>query len=121
MKVIIAGSRTITDPNVVVDFIIEVVLKHELDITEVVCGGARGVDEIGYRFGKTMNLPVKVFQALWDTFGKSAGPRRNRAMAEYADALILVWDGKSRGSANMKSEAQKCGLTIYEKIIGGTA
>jgi hypothetical protein len=57
--------------------------------------------------------------ARWDTEGKAAGPKRNKRMAEAADALILVWDGKSKGSASMKSEAQKRGLKIFEVIIGG--
>jgi hypothetical protein len=38
-------------------------------------------------------------------------------MAEYADALILVWDGKSRGSASMKREMEKLGKPIYEVIV----
>ncbi len=117
MKVIIAGSRHITDHHPVTDAVTDAVLVHGWEITEIVCGGARGVDEAGYKLGHVMGLPVRVFPALWDTFGKAAGPRRNRAMAEYADALILVWDGKSRGSANMKAEAQRCGLKIYEKIV----
>jgi hypothetical protein len=54
--------------------------------------------------------------ALWDQFGKSAGFRRNVEMAEYADALVLVWDGKSRGSGHMLRIAQERGLQIHEHI-----
>lgn len=38
-------------------------------------------------------------------------------MADYADAMILVWDGKSRGSANMLKQAREKGLKIYEKVV----
>jgi hypothetical protein len=37
-------------------------------------------------------------------------------MAKYADALIAVWDGKSRGTKNMIDEAKKLGLKVYVKI-----
>jgi len=38
-------------------------------------------------------------------------------MADYADALVLVWDGESRGSMMMKEVAIKKGLRIYEHIV----
>lgn len=60
---------------------------------------------------------VKEFPADWDKFGKGAGPIRNKQMADYADALLLIWDGESRGSANMKSQMEKLGKPIYEVIL----
>lgn len=33
-------------------------------------------------------------------------------MAEYADALLAYWDGKSRGTKNMIDEAQRRGLKV---------
>jgi hypothetical protein len=37
-------------------------------------------------------------------------------MAQYADALIAFWDGKSKGTKNMIDEAKKQGLIIK---VGG--
>ena len=34
-------------------------------------------------------------------------------MAEYAEALIAVWDGRSRGTLNMIRLAGKCGLRVF--------
>ena len=34
------------------------------------------------------NTPLKRFPADWDTFGKSAGYRRNVEMTEYADICL---------------------------------
>jgi hypothetical protein len=34
-------------------------------------------------------------------------------MASMADALIAVWDGKSRGTKNMIETAEKMGLRVY--------
>lgn len=110
MKTIIAGSRTINDLRLL-ERIIE---DSGFSISEVVCGGARGVDDLGRKWaGNGNRIPIKFFIPNWDKWGKSAGMRRNREMAEYADALIAIWDGESRGTKNMISEAKKYGLSYY--------
>lgn len=115
MKVIVAGSRTICGAATVA----AAMRESGFDITEVVCGMARGVDE-AVRFVACINgIPVKEFPADWDKYGKRAGHIRNNEMADYADALILVWDGKSRGSANMLKQARKKGLKIHTKVLNG--
>lgn len=97
MKVIIAGSRNVNDYSLVV----QAVQRSGFTITEVVSGCATGIDRLGEQWAIANNIPIKEMPADWNTHGNSAGPQRNRAMAEYADAAIVVWDGKSRGSRNM--------------------
>jgi hypothetical protein len=113
MRVIIAGSRTISDAFLVH----RAILESGFEITEVVSGGARGVDTTGEKCASRLGVPVARFPAQWDKFGPEAGPIRNKEMADYADALILVWDGKSRGSRNMLSIARRLNLPVYEKIV----
>lgn len=117
MKVIIAGSRGITDYKIVARAVVESGYK----ITEVVSGGARGVDRLGERFASNHDLPVEKFPANWDRYGKSAGYRRNQDMACYADALVAVWDGKSRGTRNMIALANKHGLKVFVLLDDNTA
>ncbi len=117
MKVIIAGSRDIVDPHVVDD----AVRESGFEVTEVVSGGARGIDRMGELWGAKHGIPVKVFRADWEKHGKSAGVRRNREMAEYAEACIAIWNG-SRGTANMIDEAGMHNLKLFIKkvdFIGG--
>jgi len=114
MKTIVAGSRYITDPA----FVIDAVDKSDFEITEVVSGGQRGVDKLGEDYAEAAGLPLKVFEADWNKYGDSAGPIRNGQMAEYADAAIIVWDGKSRGSKDMMLKAYKNGLKVYVYNIG---
>lgn len=112
MKTIIAGSRDITDYLEVK----KAVLKSDFIITEVVSGGARGVDKLGERFAELYDLPVKVFPctpADWKKFGNKAGILRNIQMGDYADALIAIWDGKSPGTKQMIDYATKKGLKVY--------
>ena len=112
MKTIIAGGRDITDYQLVLDAIKE----SQFAISTVVCGGAKGVDSLGERYATEMNLQLNMFIPDWDTHGRAAGPIRNRKMAENAEALIAVWDGKSRGTKNMIETARKLGLLVYVKL-----
>lgn len=95
MKVIIAGSRNITN----ISFINRAMLG--ITPTEIVSGGARGVDILGEQWAKEHNIPIFRMNANWDTEGKSAGFRRNERMAQYADQLVAIWDGHSRGTLHM--------------------
>ena len=114
MKVIIAGSRTINDYLIVYNAI----QQSNFDITEVISGGCRGPDLLAEQWAKEYNIPIKRFDANWKKYGKSAGPIRNIDMIlkGHAEALILIWDGKSPGSKNMKEQAKKYNLKIYEFI-----
>lgn len=110
MKVIIAGGRDVKDAF----NLVSLATSHcGFEITEVVSGGAKGVDEAGERWAILNDLPVKRFPADWAKNGKSAGPIRNRQMADYADALVAVWDGKSPGTENMINTAEKLMLQVY--------
>lgn len=113
MKTIIAGSRTITNPV----FLAKAIAESGFFITEVISGRAPGVDTLGERWARMKNIPITLFPANWAEHGKAAGPIRNQEMAEYGDALLLVWDGKSSGSKDMLSRAKARGLQVYVLII----
>lgn len=112
MKTIIAGSRDINDYELVV----AAIEQSGFTITEVVSGKARGVDTLGEAWAKIHNIPVKPFPAEWRPKGKldkAAGIKRNINMGNYADALIAVWDGKSRGTEHMIRIATVKGLKVF--------
>ena len=113
MKTIIAGSRNIYDYGLVE----EAVKESGFDITEVVSGKARGVDTLGEMWADNHKVSVKPFPADWDRYGKRAGPIRNFQMANYADALIAIWDFKSHGTKNMIKNARYKGLKVYIKAV----
>lgn len=46
-------------------------------------------------------------------YGNAAGFIRNQAMADYADALIAVWDNRSKGTADMIRKAIGRGLPVF--------
>lgn len=114
MRTIIAGSRSITDFGIVS----RAVVASGFEISCVICGCARGVDSLGERWALENNIPVERFPADWRRFGRSAGIIRNRQMAQRADALVLIWDGYSSGSADMLRTAQAHGLRVFSFVVG---
>lgn len=112
MKTIIAGGREIISMGV----LNAAIHASKFQISEVVCGGARGADALGKRWAEGQEVPVKMFPADWDTHGKSAGYKRNAEMAEYADALIALWDGESKGTRHMIELARKKGLLVHVQL-----
>src|SRR5215213_3192990 len=99
MKIIIAGTRTFNDYEFLKQKV-DIILSKQVDV-EIVSGCAQGADLLGERYGKERGITVKRFPAEWNLYGKKAGYLRNEKMANYADALILFWDGESKGSKSM--------------------
>lgn len=111
MKTIIAGGRDFED----VEYFLKCIENEFDSITEIVSGRAKGADTMGEILAVSNNVKIKKFPAQWDKYGKAAGSLRNKEMAEYADALIAFWDGRSTGTYNMIQLAKKLGLkvTVY--------
>lgn len=118
-KLIIAGSRDITDFKLAHEQFVKYMDRRfphtpsycDLPI-EVVSGGAKGVDILGENLGHLYYFNVKKFPADWDTHGKSAGYRRNLQMGEYADELLAIWDGESKGTKHMIDIMVKLGKPV---------
>lgn len=115
MKVIIAGSRFIKDRSEVLRCIARCPFASK--ITEVVCGGASGPDTFGKNWAIAKEIPVKDMPADWQKYGKAAGPIRNKEMSKYADAAIIIWDGKSRGTLNMIQEMRKLNKPYFIDVV----
>jgi hypothetical protein len=114
VKTIIAGSRSITDMR----YIEEAVACSQFEITEIVSGGAKGIDTLAITYAQQHRIPLTIMRANWDQYGKSAGFRRNGKMANYADALIAIWDGQSRGTLHMINVAKERKLKVYTYFLG---
>lgn len=114
MKVIIAGSRHIEDYGA----LCAAIEGSGFEISQVYSGGCRGVDAMGERWAGERGIPVRQFPADWATHGRIAGELRNREMARLADAMVILWDGKSPGASCMFREAARAGIRIHNQIHG---
>lgn len=130
MKIIIAGSRTITDYHLIEEAFEKSGFGNSIlgfCDTEIISGCAPGIDTLAIEFAENHGYTIKTFPADWDNltvlgaiiregkFGKynaNAGKDRNIQMANYADALIAITNG-SPGTAHMISEATKRKLRVY--------
>jgi hypothetical protein len=116
IKVVIAGSRTFDNYDLLFEKCSEALKDYDSVEVEIVSGGAKGADKLGERFAKEKGFALTLFPADWNKFGKSAGYIRNKEMAKYADILIVFWDGVSKGTKHMIDLAEKNELKIT-KII----
>jgi len=108
-KVIIAGGREFDNYELLCNecdnFLID---KTNV---EIVSGGARGADKLGEKYANVRGYQLTVKNADWRLTG--GGIIRNREMAEYADAAIVFWDGKSKGTKNMIKLAKEHHLKLH--------
>ena len=117
-RVVIAGCRDYNnydEAKSYIDFCLSDIRK-ENDIV-IVSGCASGADAIGERYAKENGFEVEKYPADWKKYGRGAGPKRNRQMAEISDYVICFWNGKSTGTKSMIDYAEKYNKPIKIKMI----
>lgn len=116
MKVAIVGSRGFTpgELKVVTAFLHEKLTPQ----TEVVTGGAIGVDSVAMTLAKMLGLKMIVFYPNWKLHGKKAGYLRNLAIIDEADVVMAFWDGTSKGTQHAIKTAVEYGkiLQVYTVV-----
>jgi predicted Rossmann fold nucleotide-binding protein DprA/Smf involved in DNA uptake len=108
MKVLIVGSRSI------VNFDLSPYIPNETDT--VISGGADGVDRLAEQYADLHRLSKYIVRPRYDFYGRAAPIKRNEQMVDMADAVIVVWDGQSKGAKSTITYAKKCNkpLTLIQ-------
>ena len=117
-RVVIAGCRDYNNYDEAknyIDFCLSNIRKENNIV--IVSGCASGADVIGERYAKENGFEIEKYPADWKTYGRSAGPKRNKQMAEVSDYVICFWDLKSRGTKSMIDYAKKYNKPIRIKKI----
>jgi len=99
MRVAVVGSRNIAGKEEY--WYKKICEKIPRNCTEIVSGGADGIDSLAERYAKEHGLLMKVFYPEYNRYGKSAAFIRNARIIEYSHLIIAFWDGKSRGTADI--------------------
>lgn len=111
MRTIIAGSRGVTDYEVILNAM-DCAFHAGIEPSVILSGNARGADILGECWAQANGLPVEIYPAEWNKYGKGAGFKRNALMASKADALVALWDGESRGTGHMIDMANAMNLLV---------
>ena len=109
MKVAVIGSRGLTVNN----------LGKYLpeDTTEIVSGGAKGIDTCARDYALTHDIKLKEFLPEYNKYGRCAPLKRNLQIIEYADVVIAFWDGKSKGTKYVIDNCKKQSVQVDVHIF----
>lgn len=107
MKVLISGSRHLTEPQLVERILTDLFKEHPGGI--LIHGGAKGVDSFAGKLATKHGYIVIVCPAEWDKYGKSAGIIRNKSMIDdYAPDLLIAFPiPESKGTYHAIAYAKK--------------
>lgn len=106
MKVAVVGSR---------DLALDITKYIPENITELISGGARGIDNIAERWADEHGVPKQIFKPNYNLYGRAAPIIRNRLIVKASDIVIAIWDGKSKGTKFIVEYAKQIGVPV--KII----
>ena len=112
-RVIVAGSRNFTDKERLYK-VLDNRLASIKDDVEIISGHCRGADMLGEQYAKEHGIPLVLFPADWDRYGKRAGYIRNDKMARYAsekDGILIAFPvGEAKGTKMMIRISHSYGL-----------
>ena len=108
MKLLIAGSRSITD--------LDLSPYIPDDVDTVICGGADGIDRLAEQYADKHHLSKYILRPRYDLYRRAAPLKRNEQMVELADSVLIIWDGRSKGTQHTIKYSKKLNkpLTIIE-------
>ena len=104
MKLLVVGSRSITE------FDLSPHVQAEVDT--VISGGANGIDSIAEQYADSHRLSKYILRPRYDLYGRAAPLKRNEQMVDMADAVLVIWDGFSKGTQYTIKHAKKIGKPI---------
>ena len=99
MKILIAGSRSIKE------FDLSVYIPKETEL--IISGGASGVDSIAEEYADKHRISKLIMYPKYEIYGRAAPLKRNEMMVDVADEVLIIWDGKSRGTKHTADYAEK--------------
>ena len=104
-RLAVVGSRDFDD----FDLFVKVMDRLRLvkDIQAIISGGARGADAMAAHYAEVNEIPLTVFEADWDKYGKGAGFIRNKDIWGASDMGIAFYDGVSKGTKHSFDLARK--------------
>ena len=117
MRVAIIGSRNLGGSEGENECWRKICANVPRNCTEIVSGGARGIDALAERYAKENALLFTKFLPEFEKYGKSAPLARNAQIMGYASLVLAFWDGKSRGTAHAVAACCEAGKPVEVFLI----
>ena len=112
MRVAIVGSRSFQNRDIR-EKAYALICEHiPANTTEIVSGGADGIDKLAEVYAAQNHLPTKNFLPDYATYGKRAPIVRNDQIVAYAQYVLAFWDGSSHGTAYTVASCIKEGVPV---------
>lgn len=109
MRVAVIGSRGLCVEN------LEEYLPK--DTTEIVSGGARGVDASAREYALRHGLKLTEYLPEYSRYKRAAPLKRNITIIENADLVLAFWDGKSKGTKYVIDNCKKRNIPVEVTIL----
>ena len=114
MRIMVTGSRNLTDRKFVEKMLREHCVGHEIE--KIVVGDCKtGADAVALAFAERLLFDFEVFKANWNKFGRSAGPIRNRqivAIGRPDVCLAFFQTLDSKGTNDAVNAAKEAGVPV---------
>ena len=103
MKLAVIGSRNLTN--------VDLASYISKEVNEIVSGGAIGVDTCAAQYARRQGLKLTEFLPEYKLYGRAAPIVRNKLIVDYADKVLVFWNGSSKGTLSVIRYAEKVGKT----------
>ena len=104
MKLLVVGSREITN------FDLSPYIPDGVDM--IISGGANGIDKAAEKYADSHRISKIIIRPQYERYGRGAPLKRNQEMVDMADSVLVIWDGKSRGTKFTMDYAEKVGKRV---------
>ena len=112
MKLLIVGSRNIKN------FSLSEYVSSE--VTLIIGGGANGVDRLAEEYADIHRISKLILRPDYARYGKAAPLKRNEEMVALADAVLVIWDGDSKGTKYTADFAKKKNKPLTLLVVSNT-
>lgn len=102
--VAVAGSRSIRSCTALTRRL------AELQPAQLISGGAAGADTLAATWARAHGVPLLELRPDYALHGPTAAPHvRNAEIVRRADLVLVVWDGRSKGTLSALRAARRLG------------
>ena len=109
MKLLVVGSRSITD------FDLSAYIADDVDT--IISGGANGIDSLAEKYADEKRISKYIVRPRYDLYGRAAPIKRNEVIVGMADAVLIIWDGKSKGTKYTLKYSEKKNKPVTLVVI----